>query len=81
MPKEILPAFSPEDVRELLEACKALRDIAMILFMLDTGVRASEMVALSVSDLDSVSGAVQVKQGKGRRDRVVFLGAKAHKAL
>jgi site-specific recombinase XerD len=81
LPKEILPAFAPEDVRKLLGACRTLRDTAMVLFLLDTGVRASELVALNVGDLDPVSGAVQVKQGKGRKDRLVFLGAKAHKAL
>jgi integrase/recombinase XerD len=39
MPKEILPAFSPEDVRKLLSTCKTLRDTAMVLFLLDTGAR------------------------------------------
>jgi integrase len=32
LPKEILPAFAPEDVRKLLSACRRLRDTAMVLY-------------------------------------------------
>jgi|WetSurMetagenome_2_1015567.scaffolds.fasta_scaffold46247_3 site-specific recombinase XerD len=81
MPTEILPAFTPEDVRQLLAACKTARDTALVMLMLDTGLRASEVVALTVGDVDKQTGAVQVKQGKGRKDRVVFLGAKTLRAL
>ncbi len=81
MPTEILPAFSPDEVRDMLSVCKTPRDTALVMFMLDTGVRASEMVALTVGDVDRATGAVQVKQGKGRKDRTVFLGAKGLRAL
>lgn len=81
MPTEILPAFAPEDVRKLLRACTTARDVALVMFMLDTGLRASEIVALTVGDVDRATGAVQVKQGKGRKDRVVFLGAKTLRVL
>ncbi|MCC7354537.1 MAG: site-specific integrase, partial [Anaerolineae bacterium] len=42
---------------------------------------ASEFLALDVGDLDVKTGAVRVRQGKGRKDRVTFLGAKARRAL
>ena len=79
--KDIPPAFSPDDARKLLNACKTLRDTTMILCLLDTGCRASEFVALNVGDVDLKSGAVTVRQGKGRKDRTTFLGAKARKSL
>jgi integrase/recombinase XerC len=84
MPKvdqEILPAFTPEDVRKLLAATKDPRDTAVVLCLLDSGCRASEFVAWNVGDVDLKTGAVSVRQGKGRKDRVTFLGAKARKAL
>jgi len=56
-----------------------LRDRAMILLFLDTGLRASELVDLRLRDYDRSTGQVVVKEGKGGKDRVVFAaqGAKA----
>jgi site-specific recombinase XerD len=79
--RRILPAFSPEDVKRLLAVCETPRDAAIVLCLLDTGLRAGEFVALNVADVDLKTGAVQVRRGKGGKGRVVFLGAKARKAL
>ncbi len=81
LPKSILPAFAPEDVRRLLAVCETPRDTAIVLCLLDTGLRAGEFVALNVGDMDVKTGAVQVRRGKGGKGRVAFLGAKARKAL
>ena len=45
--------------------------------MLDTGVRAQELCALQISDLDIHTGTIIVKAGKGGRGRAVFLASKA----
>ena len=90
--RRVLPAFSPEDVKRLLAACLSAcrrpgasddnpRDTAIVLCLLDTGLRAGEFVALNVADVDLKTGAVQVRRGKGGKGRVAFLGAKARKAL
>ncbi len=81
LPKEILPAFSEADVRALLAAATTARDTAIVLCLLDTGCRLAEFVALTVGQVDMVSGTISIKQGKGRKDRVVFLGTRAKKAL
>lgn len=77
----ILPAFTLEDVQKLLAACTGTRNKAMVLSLLDTGCRASEFVALNVGDVNIGTGAVSVIQGKGRKDRLTYLGAKARKAM
>lgn len=64
----------------------ARRDQAIILVLLDTGLRASELCALIVNDVDQKSGRVQVKHGVGggakfKKGRVVFLGKVARRAL
>lgn len=64
----------------------ARRDRAMILCLLDTGLRASEFCALTIGDVDQKTGRVQVKHGalggaKGGKGRVVFLGKAARSAL
>ena len=37
------------------------------------GLRASEVVSLKVSDIDSDRQAIRVEQGKGRKDRYAML--------
>ena len=81
LPKEIKPAFTPEDVHRLLDGCQNARDRALVLCLLDSGARASEFCALTVGDVDLANGAVSIRQGKGRKDRVAFLGRKAGQAL
>ena len=78
---KILPAFTPEDVKKLLNACHTPRDTALVLCLLDTGCRAAELVSLNIKDIDLKTGTVTVTQGKGRKDRITFLGAKARRSL
>jgi site-specific recombinase XerD len=79
--KEPLPALTPDQVRRLLEACDHERDTAIILCLLDSGLRAAEFVALNVDDVDRVTGGVVVRSGKGRKARVAYIGARARRAL
>jgi len=73
-----LPSFLFEDeMKELLAAdfndFWSLRDKTIFEFLYSTGCRVSESTALNVGDLDLKGGSAIVK-GKGRKDRVVFLG-------
>jgi site-specific recombinase XerD len=71
--RKILPTFTKDELERLFAACKTTRERAMMLVLIDTGVRASEFVHLVLADIDWESGRVVVRQGKGRRDRFVFL--------
>ena len=55
----------------------AKRDKAVILTLLDTGLRASELCDLVVSDYEPDSGQMYVRHGKGNKRRVVYLGQRA----
>lgn len=79
--KKILPAFSTEQVKTILRACEHPRDLAICLLLLDSGLRASELLALNVGDVNIKTGIVTVKSGKGQKSRVSYIGAKAQKAL
>ena len=64
----------------------AARDRAIILTLVDTGLRASELCALKISDVDLKTGRVDVKHGlhggaKGGKGRIVFLGRSARRFL
>lgn len=81
LPKDLLPPFSRAEVRALVDACDQERDTALLLVLLDCGVRASELCALNVGDVDLLTGEVRVQRGKGSKDRVTFVGARTCKAL
>lgn len=57
------------------------RDRALLMLLLDTGVRHQELTDLTVGDVDGNTGQVIVRSGKGRKGRAVFIGAKAQRAL
>jgi len=64
----------------------ASRDIALLLMLLDTGMRASEICSLAVGDVDLKTGKVEIKQGpqggaKGGKGRTVYMGRASRRAL
>jgi site-specific recombinase XerD len=68
-PRKLPRVLSPEDVLRLLEAAyKAALSVAY-----GAGLRAMEVVALKVADIDSQRMLIRVEQGKGRKDRFAML--------
>lgn len=83
---EPLEPVSICQVGRLLDVCSSngfhdLRDKALLLFLLDTGARASETCAIDLEDIDLRSGSILIRSGKGRKPRTVFLGKKSRRAL
>ena len=56
-------------------------DLALYYLLGYGGLRISEVLDLQVKDLDLAARRVRVREGKGRRDRVVYLTAKAVESL
>ncbi len=79
--KRILPAFTPAEVQRILGVCTCDRDRALVLFLLDTGVRVQECANVQMDDIDLNSGTVFIRLGKGGKDRIVYFGDKTHKQL
>lgn len=80
-----LPGFLFEDeMVELLslEGCDftTLRDRLILELLYSTGCRISELVTVNLDDIDFKRGRILV-HGKGRKDRLVFLGAAAKRVL
>ena len=70
--------LTDEERRQLLaqpnlKASTGLRHHCMIRLMLNLGLRASEMLSLESADIDWTSGRLHVKQGKGAKDRILWL--------
>ncbi len=81
VPQVLQPALTREEAQRILAACNGPQDTAVILFLLDTGVRRDEFLALNIGDVDFKSGVVRIRSGKGGKGRTVYLGARARKAL
>lgn len=60
---------------------EGLRDQAIIITLVDTGLRASELCNLEIRDYISQQGRLMVRGGKGDKDRVVFLGQHGRRVL
>lgn len=81
VPKYTPIIFTNEEIDTILDACKTYRDKAICMFLLDTGVRSVELVTVNYEDINMTDGSVQVIQGKGGKDRIVYMGAKTRKAV
>jgi site-specific recombinase XerD len=62
-----------EEVARLIAACNNLKHQTALSLAYATGLRASEVVSLKVSDVDSGRMTLRVEQGKGRKDRYAML--------
>jgi site-specific recombinase XerD len=65
----------------LYETTDSIRDYAIIMTFLQTGIRLSELVNLKVDDIDFENKMLTVRQGKGKKDRHIPLVDEAVKAL
>ena len=88
-PKVLIEPIEPisiEDVRALIDICQrgyliGERDRAIFLFLLDTGARAQEVCNINLEDVEISSDEVIIREGKGRKPRIVFIAGKAMKAI
>lgn len=76
-----LPVLSVDEVKQILHACSTQRDKAIILFMVDTGLRRSEVCSLNWGDVDIATGLCHVRHGKGNKARSVVIGTRTRRAL
>ena len=73
IPKRLPVVLSRDEVRQFFTAARRLKGRAMLMTAYATGLRASEVVALQVTDIDSQRMLIRVQQGKGQKDRQVML--------
>jgi site-specific recombinase XerD len=72
-PSKLPVVLSPEEVARLLDAAPSLKYKTALSAAYGAGLRASEVVALKITDIDSQRMVIRVEQGKGRKDRYVML--------
>ena len=79
LPKHVLSQAETESILSQPNVKRALglRDRAMLETFYSTGMRRMELIGLQTHDLDQERGVVTIRQGKGRKDRVIPIGARA----
>ena len=79
LPKHVLTASEAEIVLSQPDTNESLgvRDRALLEVLYSTGLRRSEVIHLSIYDLDTERGTLMVRQGKGKKDRMVPIGQQA----
>lgn len=76
-----IPDTLTEDERMLLlsqpnlKTPTGLRDTAMIRLMVNAGLRSREVLNLKIDEVDFIEGKVFISQSKGKKDRVLWIGA------
>ena len=73
VPRTLPVVLSPEEVSRLIAAAGNLKHQTALSVAYGAGLRASEVVALKVGDVDSQRMTLRVEQGKGRKDRYAML--------
>jgi integrase/recombinase XerC len=81
-----LPSFLDEEsVHQLIDSpdqttANGKRDRAILELFYSTGMRLSELIGLTISDLKKEEGLIKIR-GKGRKERIVPVGRKAMDAV
>ena len=80
IPKKLPKVISYEEIEKLLKNRLTTKEKAVFELLYATGVRVSELVNLTVKNVDFKSNLIKTT-GKGSKDRIVPMGKKAKEAL
>lgn len=84
VPTDQVQPMDAGQVQALVDAARRTkapeRDVAAIFMLVDTGMRASELMGLRMADIDQGTGELTVV-GKGNKKRTVFMGVACRRAL
>jgi site-specific recombinase XerD len=73
VPRKLPVVLSPDEVARLIAAAGNLKHQTALSVAYGAGLRAGEVVALKVTDIDSQRMILRIEQGKGSKDRYAML--------
>ena len=79
-PMKIVNTFSHEHIKRLSDSyCGTngygYRNFAIVMLLLDTGMRVSELVGIELDDINLNEGYIKIRQAKGNRERLTPIGS------
>jgi site-specific recombinase XerD len=83
---KVTESLTEDELRRLIKACggkemRDRRDEAIVRLMVETAMRAGEVIGLAVADVDLDRGLVTVRRGKGGKGRVAPFGSQTARAI
>ena len=83
---KIISTFTQEQISMLAGLClvsngEGQRNLAILLLLLDTGIRVSELVNIDLNDVNIPEGCVKIRVAKGGKERLVPIGSLVQKSL
>lgn len=83
---KVTPSLTDDQLRRLIKACggtdfRDRRDEAIVRLMAETGMRAGEVIGLTLDDADLGRGLVTVRRGKGGKGRTAPFGPQTARAI
>lgn len=84
--RKVVHALTDDELKLLLKACqgkglKDRRDEAIVRLMLETGMRAGEVIALRTDDVDRDRRLVTIRRGKGGKGRIAPISVQCAAAI
>lgn len=74
--KSLPTVLSKVEVLKMIRCTKNIKHQCIIELLYSAGLRRSELLSLTLSDIDSKRMAIKINCGKGRKDRYTLLGQK-----
>lgn len=82
---KVIEPLTDDELKAMLATCDktfiGIRDAAIIRFLAETMIRAGELLALTVDDVDVRAGTAVVRRGKGGKGRLIAFGPKTAQSL
>jgi len=83
---KIINTLSQEQIATLFNVCRnrdslGCRNLTVILLLLDSGMRVSELVNIDVDDVNLTEGHLKIRRAKGNKERLVPIGSLVQKML
>jgi integrase/recombinase XerD len=79
--RKLIETLKPQEIFKLLNAARDATDLLIISLLIETGLRASELLSLRWKDIDLEAREIYVKGAKYGEERVVFIGDLSKKVL
>jgi site-specific recombinase XerD len=83
---KVIEPLTEDDIKSLMKVCSGrdfrdVRDAAILRLVIETGMRAGEVIALRVTDIDARSGVAIVRKAKNGKGRRVSFGPHTAQAV
>ncbi|MBF4695909.1 tyrosine-type recombinase/integrase [Fusibacter sp. Q10-2] len=79
--RKLPKVMSQQEVKRLFDVTTNIKHKTALMLAYSCGLRISEVISMTLNDIDTDRMLVVIRQGKGRKDRISTLSAKMHKQL